>query len=169
MAGMARCFYLVLTCGFAVAAGACEAPAMVEGIFAHERFRLESEAPLSKENGSERDMLVVLSQVDGETLSTISLMLPDFVSLPLGAAVAVGTGAATDPRPSLEVAVGALLVETRADGVEVLSSTDATIAVTVGGAFTLEDASEGQITAAFRVDLDDGGYLAGSFTAMPGS
>ena len=160
MAGMARCFYLVLTCGFAVAAGACEAPAMVEGIFAHERFRLESE---------ERDMLVVLSQVDGETLSTISLMLPDFVSLPLGAAVAVGTGAATDPRPSLEVAVGALLVETRADGVEVLSSTDATIAVTVGGAFTLEDASEGQITAAFRVDLDDGGYLAGSFTAMPGS
>lgn len=112
-------------------------------------------------------MVVLLSQIDAETLRTVSVQLPGYASLPPGTALAVGTGGYGDDRPSIEVAVGALLVQTRPDGAEIISSTDAVVAVTVGGTFTLDDVSDSAIAGAFRVDLDDGGYLGGSFVASP--
>ena len=114
-------------------------------------------------------MVIVLAQSDDETLSTIGIVVPAFASLAPGAPVTVGAGANGDPRPSLKVAVGALLVETRADGAELISSTDAIGAATVGGTFTLEGVSETEIAGSFTVALDDGGYLEGAFVATPGS
>lgn len=113
-------------------------------------------------------MVVVLSQIDTETLSTISVTLPGFSALVLAETVEVGTGSYRDLRPSLKVAVGALLVETRPDGAQIISSTDAVVAASVGGTFTLDGASDDEIAGTFDVDLDDGGYLAGSFVATPG-
>jgi hypothetical protein len=146
---------------------ACAAPASVEGVFSGQKFRLDSDAPLSMPTASGRDMVVVLSQFDTETLRTVSVKIPAYASLPLGEALAVGTGAYGDERPSIDVAVGVLLVETRPDGAEILSATDAEVATTVAGTFTLVDVSDAAIAGAFRVDLDDGGYLEGSFVASP--
>jgi hypothetical protein len=154
----------------AALATACAAPATVEGVFGGDSFRLESTTPLTKPTASGRDMVVVLSQVESETLRTVTLVLPHVASLPLGKPLDVGTGAYGDERPSLEVAVGDLLVETRADGVEIISATDAVIAATTGGTFTLDDRSaEGDIAGTFDVELDDGGYLQGTFVATPES
>lgn len=157
----------LLAAALAVAAGACAAPATVEGVFGGEDFRLDSDAPLSKPTGSGRDMVIVLSQIDSETLSTVSLTLPLFTSLPIGEAVDVA--AYGGQQPSLKATVGDLLVEARPDGAEIISSTNARVASAVGGTFTLDDATDTEIAGSFSIDLDDGGFLEGSFVAAPGT
>jgi hypothetical protein len=149
-------------------ASACGAPATVEGVFASDTFRLESQSPLTKPTASGRDMVVVLSQADSETLRTVTLTLPKFADLTLGQAVDVGSGEFGDDRPSLEVAQGDLLVETRADGVELISSTNNVFANATSGTFTLDGRdADGTLAGSFSVDLDDGGFLQGSFVATP--
>lgn len=152
----------------AIGLAGCAAPATVEGVFSGDSFRLESSTPLTKPTASGRDMIVVLSQVDSETLRTVSLTIPKFADVPLGEPLDVGTGAYGDDRPSLEVAVGDLLVETRDDGVEIISATDAVVAGTTGGTLTLDDrGADGSLAGSFTVDLDDGGYVEGTFVATP--
>lgn len=161
------------TKGFAALAllglvSACGAPATVEGVFANDTFRLESESPLTKPTASGRDMVVVLSQVDSETLRTVTLVLPQIKELPLGEVLDAGTGAYGDDRPSLEVAQGDLLVETRPDGVDIISSTNNVFAHATAGTFTLDERNvDGSLAGSFSIDLDDGGFLEGSFVATP--
>jgi hypothetical protein len=151
-----------------VVASACGAPATVEGVFASDTFRLESQDPLTKPTASGRDMVVVLSQVDSETLRTVTLLLPKFADMQLGEPLDVGTGAFEDFRPSLEVAQGDLVVETRPDGVNIISSTNNVFAKASAGSFTLDErAADGSLAGTFSVDLDDGGFLEGSFVAAP--
>lgn len=158
---------LVALAALAVAS-ACSAPATVEGVFASDAFRLESQDPLTKPTASGRDMVVVLSQADSETLRTVTMLLPQIAGLPLGETLDVGTGDFGDDRPSLEVAQGDLLVETRSDGVDIISSTNNVFANATGGSFTLDDRSaDGTLAGSFSVDLDDGGFLEGSFLATP--
>lgn len=149
-------------------ASACGAPATVEGVFASDTFRLESQSPLTKPTASGRDMVVVLSQVDSETLRTVTLVLPKIAELPIGEPLDVGTGDFGDFRPSLEVAQGDLLVETREDGVDIISSTNNVFANATAGTFTLDGRdADGTLAGSFSVDLDDGGFLEGSFVATP--
>lgn len=142
---------------------ACAAPASVEGVFAGDGFRLDCETPLAKQNASKRDIVVVLSDHDDVTLRTVNVELPNVGALPLGQPLEVGTGAGD--QPSVDVIVGDLVVETRSDGVEVLSSVNPVRAVSVGGSVTIESRADGVITGSFRVDLDDGGFLEGGFAA----
>lgn len=143
---------------------ACAAPASVEGVFSGDGFRLECEVPLAKSTEPGRDTVVVLSDHDAETLRTVSIHLPDRASLPLGKAVAVGPRAVGAVQPAVEVVVGDLVVDTRADGVEILSSENAVRASSVGGTLILDEASS-DLAGRFLVDLDDGGYLEGAFVA----
>ncbi len=159
---------LVALAALVMVSVACSAPATVEGVFASDTFRLESQSPLTTPTASGRDMVVVLSQADSETLSTVTIVLPKIAELPLGEPLDVGTGEFGDFRPSLEVAQGDLLVETRSDGVELVSSTNNVFANATGGTFTLDDRSvDGTLAGSFSVDLDDGGFLEGSFVATP--
>lgn len=147
-------------------ASACGAPATVEGVFASDTFRLESERPLAKPTGSGRDMVVVLSQVDGETLRTVTLHIPNIAERTLGEPIAVSEGGYGDDRVSLEAAVGDLLVETRSDGAQIISSTNNVFAASTSGTFTLDARdADGTIAGSFSIDLDDGGFLEGSFVA----
>lgn len=152
---------------------ACAAPASVEGVFSGDGFRLDCETPLAKPTASGRDMLVVLAETDGETLRTVSVRLPRTADLPLGEPLAVGSGDGDDPRPSVDVVVGDLVVDTRSDGVQILSSENAVRAASAGGSLTLDERTgasadaPAELAGSFRVDLDDGGYLEGTFVAAP--
>lgn len=145
---------------------ACGAPATVEGVFASDTFRLESERPLAKPTASGRDMVVVLSQVEAETLRTVTILIPHINDRALGEPQEVGSGELEDARVSLEAAVGDLVVETRADGAQIISSTNNTYAASIGGTFTVDARdADGTVAGSFSIDLDDGGFLEGSFVA----
>jgi hypothetical protein len=142
---------------------ACAAPGSVEGVFSDAEFRLECEKPLSKATASGRDKIVVLAEFDTETLRTVSIGLPHFAELPVGEELAVGSGAPDDQRPSVDVVVGALHVDTRSDGVEVLSPSDPVRAASLAGSLTLDEKDDELVAGSFQVDLDDGGFLEGTF------
>jgi hypothetical protein len=148
----------------AVGAVGCGSPASVEGVFSARDFRLDCDVPLAKSTASGRDMIIVLSEHDRETLSTVNISLPGLMALPEGVEIEVGASV-DEPRPMIDVVVGDLLVETRADGVEILSPVNARRASSVGGHIILESRSADGVVGRFRVDLDDGGYLEGSFVA----
>lgn len=151
---------------------ACAAPASVEGVFSGDGFRLDCETPLAKPTASGRDMLVVLAETDGETLRTVSVRLPRTAELSHGEPLAVGNGG-DDARPSVDVVVGDLVVDTRSDGVQILSSENAVRAASAGGTLTLDERTgasadaPAELAGSFHVDLDDGGYLEGTFVAAP--
>jgi hypothetical protein len=147
-----------------VLATGCAAPGWADGIFGETDFELRSQDPLAQAGGSERDMLVVMAEIDGETLRTVSIGLNRFQTLPHGEPVDAGDGSPGDARPFVDVTVGELVREDRGDGVEIISSDNATRAASTGGSVTLDELGA-QVAGSFRVDLDDGGYLEGSFLA----
>ena len=147
----------------ALSASGCALPGAIEGIFADKPFELVDERPDGKAQG-ETELLLVLMEIRHERMSTVSVHLRDVESLPVGEEIAVGDGAWGDARPSFDVVEGTLLRELRSDGVEILSTgDDAVRASSVEGSLTLEEAPGGDLLGRFRVDLDDGGYLDGSF------
>lgn len=147
----------------AAASVACQAPGAVDGVFGGEDFALRCESPLSTSDASGRDSVVVLSEATTETLSTVNVRLRNVNELPLGEAVAVGSD--DEGLPSIQVVVGALVVETRADGVEILSAADPVRASSVAGELTLESRSDEGVAGSFRANLDDGGFVEGFFDA----
>ena len=149
-----------LMVGFSVA---CQAPAAVDGVFSGEDFSLRCDSPLATGDDSGRDRVVVLSETTSETLSTVNVRLRNVAQLPLETEVDLGSD--DDGLPSVQVVVGALIVETRADGVEVLSPADPVRAGSVTGALTLQSNTAEGVAGSFRADLDDGGYVEGFFDA----
>jgi hypothetical protein len=142
---------------------ACQAPGSVDGVFGGAEFSLRCERPLATSDASGRDKVVVLSQADPETLRTVNLRLRGVADLTLGKAQAIGTD--EEGLPSVQVVVGDLVVDTRADGVEVLSPADPTRASSVTGTLTLQSRTADSVAGSFRADLDDGGYVEGFFDA----
>ena len=149
----------------------CAAPGSVEGVVRHDGFTLRADHPLTKPIASGRDRIVVLAEQDSETLRTLQLTLPDAATLPLGKAVSIGRAPefGSGQQPSLQVSVGAVEIETRSDGVEVISATDATTSSSVRGSITLTELDDAGIAGSFHADLDDGGYVDGEFVAEPES
>jgi hypothetical protein len=139
----------------------CGAPGTVEGIFDQADFSLRTNDPLARASGSDGDVVVVLAEQDGETLRTVTVSLPRAEHMPRQKAVEVGPEAT---QPSIEVTVGRLTREDRGDGVEVISSEDATRAQSTGGTVTIEDLAP-DVAGTFSIELDDGGHLDGVFTA----
>ena len=170
MQGVTRALPLLtlLTLATTVALAGCAVPGSVDGIFHSDPFTLRATSPLTKPTASGRDRLVVLAENDSETLSTVSLHLVGFDEMPVNEAVDVGTGAFADHRSSIEVVVGeGAVVDTRADGVELLSSKDPVRSASTGGRITITEKTAQQTSGEFHVKLDDGGYLDGVFTAFP--
>ncbi len=149
----------------AVASIGCAVPASVDGVVQGDGFSLRCTSPLSKPNASGRDTVVVLAEQDSETLRTVTVTLHAVADMPLGTPVAVGTG--DDGLSSVQVAYGDKVVETRKDGVELVSSVNNVFSGSVGGTVILDERTPDEISGHFRVDLDDGGYLEGVFTAFP--
>lgn len=158
---------VIATALVAVLAGsACAAPANVDGVVRGDGFTMRCMSPLTKPTASGRDRMVVLADHDSETLRSVNLHLKNVASLPLN--VAVDVGVAEDPdAPSLEAVVGDLVVDTREDGVQLLSSDNDRRAASIGGTLTVTELDDTQVSGTFHVDLDDGGYLEGEFTAFP--
>lgn len=150
----------------AVVLSGCSAPGAVEGVFSDASFHLLCAQPLAKPVASERDMLVVLSEHDSETLRTVNVRLPGAATWVVGEPVRVGRGAPDTDSPTVEVTVGDLLVDVRGDGVEILSSTNTVRASSVGGTLVLEERSADGVSGTFDVQLDDDGYLEGHFAAV---
>ncbi len=147
----------------AVGSVACQAPASVSGVFGGEDFALRCESPLAASDASGRDSVVVLSEATSETLSTVNVRLHGVHELALDVPVAVGTD--DEGKPSIQVVVGALVVETRADGVEILSAADPRRASSVDGTLTLQSRDEDGVAGTFSAELDDGGFVEGFFAA----
>ncbi|MCC7109981.1 MAG: hypothetical protein IT382_11875 [Deltaproteobacteria bacterium] len=150
----------VLMAGASVA---CQAPGAVDGVFGGEDFALRCESPLATSDASGRDSVVVLSESTPETLSTVNVRLRGVAELPLGQAVSLGLD--DEALATIQVVVGALVVETRADGGEILSAADPTRAASVGGTLTLESRSAEGVAGSFHATLDDGGFVEGFFDA----
>jgi hypothetical protein len=144
---------------------ACSAPASVDGVVRGDGFSLRCTSPLTKPTASGRDRVVVLAAHDSETLRSVNLHLKDVAGLPLNTPLTVGS--AESPLPSVEAVVGDLVVETREDGVQLLSSDNNRSAASTSGTLTLTELDDAGVAGTFHVDLDDGGYLEGEFTAAP--
>lgn len=156
---------LMIAAAAVLAAGSigCQAPGAVSGVFGGEEFALRCETPLATSDASGRDSVVVLSEATTETLSTVNIRLYGVNELALDTPVHVG--AADQGLPSIQVVVGALVVEQRADGVEVLSAADPVRAASVDGTLTLESRDDVGVAGTFRAELDDGGFVEGFFDA----
>lgn len=145
------------------ASAACQAPGSVSGVFSGEDFALRCESPLATSDASGRDSVVVLSETSTETLSTVNIRLRNVGELPIGLTTEIG--ADDEGLPSIQVVVGALIVDTRSDGVEVLSAADPVRASSVAGSLTLESRTDVGVAGSFRANLDDGGFVEGFFDA----
>lgn len=137
----------------------CAAPASVDGVFHNSSFQVHAADPLMKATASGRDKLVVLSEHDSETLRAVNLTLVGVDDLALDTPAPIGDG--------VEAIEGHVVIDTRADGVEVVSSENDTRAQSTGGTVTLTERTADALSGTFQVDLDDGGYLDGVFTAFP--
>lgn len=156
---------LPITVAAFLAAGsiACQAPASVDGVFGGEDFSLRCESPLAASDASGRDSVVVLSEATSETLSTVNVRLRHIADMPLGKPVSVGTE--EEGHSTVQVVVGALVVEERADGVEILSAADPRRAASLTGTLTLETRDADGVAGSFSAELDDGGFVEGFFAA----
>ena len=158
---------LIVAVAVVVASVGCAVPASVDGVLKGQGFTLRSNSPLSKPDASGRDTVVVLSEMESETLRTVNLHITNTADIALGAAVEIGTGAFEDKRPSVLVTEGDLVTETREDGVNVISSENDVRAESVSGTLTITERTADEISGSFHADLDDGGYVDGVFTAFP--
>lgn len=156
---------LPITVAAFLGAGAigCQAPASVNGVFGGQDFSLTCESPLAASDASGRDSVVVLSEATSETLSTVNVRLRGIADLPIGAPSPIG--ADDEGLPSVQVVVGELVVETRADGAEILSAADPRRAASLAGTLTLETRDADGVAGSFSAELDDGGFVEGFFAA----
>jgi hypothetical protein len=137
---------------------------VIEGIFDQRDFALFDDTPEARGESGDETLLVFLD-VDNNVgqLRTVSVELRGLSTLPVGDAIEVGSGKWDDARPSVEVVEGSLVTEPLADGGTLMSTgDDARRAVSHTGTITLEENGD-TVVGAFDVDLDDGGYLHGSF------
>lgn len=136
--------------------------------------------PAVRESQVNRDTLLVMKQVDGDILRTVSIHLEDPASLPLDVALPVRLVERSDVAegaerlvetedgvwvvpPDIKLSSGDLIRDIRNDGAEVLSSTNTKFAEAVSGSLTLRQV-DGALVGEFDVELDVGGSIHGGFT-----
>jgi hypothetical protein len=156
------CLSLILG-GLVCSGSGCALP-VIEGVFDQRDFALFDDTPEARgEAGA--DVLLVFLDVDrpAAELRTVSVDLRGLKNLDVGEELVVGTGAWDDQRPSVEVVEGSLVEETLDDGgILMTTGDDARRAASLGGTITLDENGD-TVSGRFTVDLDDGGYLNGSF------
>ena len=145
----------------------CALP-VIEGIFDSRDFAIFDDTPEARGQSGEQVLLVFLETDDAaNTLRTVSIDLIDMASLHVGEDIDVGSGAFGDARPNIEVVEGSIVRDELPGGGELISTgDDAKRAISVEGSVLLSQNDDEAVVGTFRVDLDDGGYLAGSFTSL---
>jgi hypothetical protein len=156
------CLVLAMA-GLSAGGTGCAAP-VIEGVFDQRDFAVFDDAPEARGESGAEVLLVFLDVDDGAgTLRTVSVDLREVDELPVGSALEVGSGAWDDVRPSIEVVEGTLVTEPLDDGGTLMTTgDDARWAASQGGTLTLEEKGD-TLAGRFDVDLDDGGYLQGTF------
>jgi hypothetical protein len=144
----------------------CALP-VIEGIFDSRDFAIFDDTPEARGDAGDKALLVFLEIDDSvNMLRTVSIELRDVPSLPVDEAIDVGSGAFDDARPSVEVVEGSVVRDQLPGGGELISTgDDAKRAVSVTGSVTLTENDAGTAVGSFTVDLDDGGYLSGTFAS----
>jgi hypothetical protein len=144
----------------------CALP-VIEGIFDSRDFAIFDDTPEARGQSGEQVLLVFLEMNDADnTLRTVSIDMQNMADLPVDEAIEVGSGGFGDVRPNVEVVEGSIVRDILQSGEELISTgDDAKRAVSVEGTVTLEQNDADAVVGTFLVDLDDGGYLAGSFTS----
>jgi hypothetical protein len=143
----------------AVLASACGVPGLVEGIVEQQGFTIRDEQPQLRPQGGDA-VILVLSQEVRDMLRVVSLHLPELAALPAGESAPIeGRDLG---RVWLQVAQGTLQSEIRSDGVRVVSTHNARFVLATGGDVSLARV-DGLLLGSFRAELEDGGWLEGSF------
>ncbi len=154
----------VLALGSLLPATGCALP-VIEGVFDDRDFAIFNDVPENRGQSGDH-VLLVFVDIDDTQLRTVSVDLPAVSTLPVGEDIDVSE-AGGDDRPVLEAVEGTVVreqIKGRSDLITVKD--DAIRARSIGGSFSLSESSDdGDLVGAFRVDLDDGGFLEGSFTA----
>ncbi len=145
----------------------CALP-VIEGIFDSRDFAIFDDTPEARGQSGDQVLLVFLETDDvANTLRTVSIDLPKMAALPVSEEIEVGAGEFGDERPNVEVVEGSIVRDQLAGGGELISTgDDAKRAMSVNGTVTLSQNDDDAVVGTFHVDLDDGGYLAGSFTSL---
>ncbi|MDP2341366.1 MAG: hypothetical protein Q8O67_10430 [Deltaproteobacteria bacterium] len=147
-----------------LAGSGCALP-VIEGVFDDRDFAIFNDVPENRGQSGDH-VLLVFVDTDETALRTVSVDLRAVSTLPVGEDIDVSE-AAGEERPAVEVVKGTLIRETvegRPDLITVAD--DAVRARSIGGSLNLsENDGTGGVVGSFRVDLDDGGFLEGSFTA----
>lgn len=151
------------TVGLMLASTGCSLPA-IEGIFDDRDFAVFDDTPEARGQVDDEVLLVFVDIDDNtQTMRTVSVDLKVIDTLDVGVALDIGDGSFDDDRPSIEAVEGPLVTEQIASGTLVTVDADrAAKAVATGGTVTLSE-NGSTIAGDFKVDLDDGGYLEGTF------
>ena len=152
---------LFLAAALTCVATACGAPGQVEGVVERQGFWVHDTAPASRWSSDGR-LVVMLSEDDGQTLRVVSLQLLRAQELPEGKPIQIGPK--DSGLPYLDVAQGELEVSLRSDGARILSTKDTRYSRATRGTVEIRWL-DGDLQGTFHVELDDGGYLDGSFLA----
>ncbi|MBM4282554.1 MAG: hypothetical protein FJ137_17980 [Deltaproteobacteria bacterium] len=159
------CLALALI-GFAAGGSGCALP-VIEGVFDQRDFALFDDTPEARADSGDEVLLVFLD-VDRAVgqLRTVSVDLRGLSSLPAGEPAAVGTGAWDDDRPAVEVVEGTFIEETLEGGAVLMTTgDDARRATSEAGSVTVDEQGD-TVAGRFTVDLDDGGFLTGTFRSQ---
>ncbi len=151
--------------GLLMSGSGCALPA-IEGVFDGRDFAVFDNTPEARGEVNDEILLVFLDLDEpAAQMRTVSVDLKEVSTLETGVDIDIGTDAWDDLRPSVEVVEGTLVIqEIEGNGRLLTVGDDAKRAHSVDGSINLTH-NDGTVAGTFRVDLSDGGFLAGSFTS----
>jgi hypothetical protein len=154
------------TVGLLMGGSGCALPS-IEGVFDDRDFAVFDDAPEARAQVDDEVLLVFVDVDDAaNTMRTVSVDLKGIDALETGVELDVGDDSFGDDRPSIDAVEGTLVTEEiPGKGTLMTVDDDAVRAVSIGGTLQLTE-NEGTIAGDFHVDLDDGGYLEGSFRSV---
>lgn len=146
----------------ALLGSACDAPGLVEGIVEDSEFTVRDDSPDLRPQHDDA-ALVVLAEQEWGTLRVVTLRVPGFESL--GEETVLELGTREQGGAYIEVAQGPIDESVRSDGVKVLNTLTPRFVNGVGGTAVLTRV-DGQLLGTLEAELEDGGWLEGSFSIV---
>ncbi len=143
---------------------ACGAPAFVEGVAYDRDFTIRDDQPDLRPQHDDA-ALVVLAEQEWDTLRVVSLHVPAFSELSDEQELEIDVR--EEGGAWVEVAQGPVEESVRSDGVTVLNTLTPRFVNGAGGSVLLHKV-DGELFGALEVELEDGGWLQGSFAVALG-
>lgn len=144
---------------------ACGAPGLVDGVVRASDFSIRDNEPAVRSHPALNDFHIVLSEEENNTLKVVTVDVDDLTLLPVGEPIHLVSALSRDEGPTMAVSTGDLVVTMRSDGVRMLSSENTIYADVTDGTLVLHEVSD-RVIGSFTAELDDGGYLEGSFDVV---